>query len=252
MDTSTYQKVAVVTGSSKGIGRAIAIRLAKDGYFVYVTYHTDEAGGRATMDEIKQIGGKASLQRLDVTSDSSVSQLMTVIGNEFGHLDVLVNNAARSIDKNIEDSSLDEWKLGFDTKLHGAWLCTKYAIPLLKKGENANVIIISSSADRNPSPEILSYAIATAATTAFAKAMALHLPSFGIRVNAVMPGQVRTALWGELEKDDELWKGFAENNPMKRIATPEDVADAAMVLINDPHRFLNGNLLYVNGGSHLR
>ena len=114
------------------------------------------------------------------------------------------------------------------------------------------MIIISSNADENPSPETLSYAIATAATTSFAKAMALHLPPYGIRVNAVMPGQVRTANWGELEKDDELWRSFAEANPMKRNATPEDVADAVLVLINDPHRFLNGNLLYVNGGNHLQ
>lgn len=251
MNSARYQKVAVVTGSSKGIGKAIAIRLAKDGFFVYVTFHTDEAGGCSTVNEIKQAGGMASLQKLDVSNEASVSQLMALIDKEFGHLDVLVNNAVKDVSKRMEDSSFDEWKLAIDTKLHGAWLSTKYALPLLKKSENANVIMISSSADVSPSPDILSYAIATAALNAFIKAMAIHLPPYGIRVNAVMPGQVRTANWGELENDDELWKKFAEQNPMKRVATVEDVADAVMIFINDPHRFLNGNLFFVNGGNHL-
>ena len=132
MNPSAYQKVAVVTGSSKGIGKAIAIRLAKDGYIVCVTYHTDQPGGYATVNEIKKIGGKAFLQKLDVANESSVSQLMAIVGDEFGHIDVLVNNAVQSIDKSMEDSNFDEWKLAIDTKLHGAWLCTKYAIPFLK------------------------------------------------------------------------------------------------------------------------
>jgi glucose 1-dehydrogenase len=251
MKPTTDQKVAVVTGSSKGIGQAVAIRLAKDGYFVYVTYNTDEAGGHATVKEIEQVGGEACLQELDVTSEASVSRLMTLVGNEFGHLDVLVNNAVRDVSKSIEDSTFEEWQLAINTKLHGAWLSTKYALPLLKKSQNANVIIVSSSADDRPSPDILSYAIATAATNCFMKAMAIDLPRYGIRVNAVMPGETRTANWGELEKDDGLWKRFAERNPMKRVTTPEDVADAAMLLINDPHRFLNGNFFFVNGGNHL-
>ena len=245
------KKVAVVTGSSKGIGQAIAIRLAKDGYVVYVTYCTDKAGGQSTINEINKNGGESFLHEVDVTNEHSVSQLMESVEKQFGHLDVLVNNAAFSVDKRMEDASFAEWKLAMDIKLHGAWLATKYAIPLLKQSENANVIIISSSADEKPSPEVLSYAIATAATNAFAKAMAFHLPPYGIRVNAIMPGQVITANWGPLEKDDALWQKFADNNPMKRVATPEDVADAVMIFVNDPHKFLNGNLLYVNGGSHL-
>lgn len=245
-------KVAIVTGSSKGIGQAIAIRLAKDGYFVYVTYCEDEAGGQKTAKEIKNIGGESSLHRLDVTNENSVVQLMATIDKEFGHLDVLVNNAERDITKNIEDSSFDEWKLAFNTKLHGAWLSTKFALPLLKKSKNANVIMVSSNADESPSPEILSYAIATAAVNSLTKALAIHLPTYGIRVNAVMPGQTRTANWGELEKDDALWRKFAEENPMKRVTTVQDIADAVMILINDPHKFLNGNFFFVNGGNHLK
>lgn len=249
---SQLKKVAVVTGSSKGIGKAIAIRLAKDGYFVYVTYHTDINGGLDVVNQITKNGGQASLHKLDVSNEDSVIKLMDSIEKEFHYLDVLVNNAEKDVSKNIEESSFEEWQLAFNTKIHGAWLSTKYAIPLLKKSENANIVIVSSSADERPSPEILSYAVATGATNSFMKAIAIYLSKYKIRVNAVMPGQVRTANWGKLEKDDALWKSFAKNNPLKRVATTEDIADAVMILVNDPHKFLNGNFFFVNGGNHLQ
>ena len=246
------KKVAVVTGSSRGIGKAIAIRLAKDGYFVYVTHFTNEAGGQSTVEEIKKVGGEAFLKKVDVANENSVKELMTQVEKDFGHLDLLVSNACRDVSKNMQESSFEEWKMAIDSKLHGAWLCTKYAIPLLKKSDNANVIFVSSNADEGPSPEILSCATATGALNSFIKAMAIHLPAFGIRVNTVMPGQTRTDNWGDLINDDKLWQEFADTNPMKRVATVEDVADAVMPLINDPHKFLNGNFLYVNGGNHLK
>ena len=246
------KKVALVTGSSKGIGKAIALRLSKDGYFVYVTYLTDQKGGEETVKQIAKDGGKAVLHKVDVRSEQDVINVMKSIEKESGHLDLLVNNAEHDIMKTIEDSTFDDWKMAIDSKLHGAWLCTKYAIPLLAKSENANIIMISSSADESAPADILSYATATAALTSLTKNLAVHLTKYGIRVNAVMPGEVRTANWQGLENDDEAWKGFAEKNPMKRVATVEDVADAVMPLINDPHKFLNGNFLFVNGGNHLK
>lgn len=245
-------KVALVTGSSKGIGQAIAVRLAKDGYMVYVTHFTDKTGGKSTVSQIEQNGGQAKLHYLNVADETSVKQLMTDIANEFGHLDVLVNNAERDVVKHYDELTFDEWKLAIDSKLHGAWLCTMNALPLLKKSDNANVIMISSSADERPDANVLSYATATAALTSLTKSLAIHLPDHGIRVNAVMPGQTRTANWQGLENDDALWKKFAQDNPMKRVTTVEDVADAVMIFINDPHKFLNGNFLFVNGGSHLK
>lgn len=245
-------KVAVVTGSSKGIGQAIAIHLVKEGYFVYVTYFTDEAGGKKTITEIEKIGGAALLQKVDITNEVSVSNLMKEIKNKYGYLDVLVNDAAKSVDKKMEESTFEEWKLAFDNKVHGAWLATKFALPLLKKSVNANVIFINSSADEKPSPDVLSYAVATGALNSLIKALAIHLPPYKIRVNAVMPGPTRTANWGELINDDTLWKKFAERNPMKRTTTFEDITDAVMFFINDPRKYLNGNFLFVDGGSHLQ
>lgn len=246
------QKVAIVTGSSKGIGKAIALRLAKDNYYVYVTYLSDQKGGEEAVKEIEQNGGKTSLQKVDVRSEQDVTNVMKVIEKEQGHLDLLVNNAEHDIMKTIEESTFEDWKMAIDSKLHGAWLCTKYAIPLLAKSKNANIINISSSADERAPADVLSYATATAALTSLTKNLAVHLTKYGIRVNAVMPSEVRTANWQGLENNDEAWNGFAEKNPMKRVSTVEDVADAVMPLVNDPHKFLNGNLLYVTGGSHLK
>lgn len=247
----TKTKVAVVTGSSKGIGQAIAIRLAREDFFVFVTYFTDKAGGEKTIKEINNIGGKAFLQKVDITDEKSVSQLMTLVARKFGYLDVLINDAERDVSKKMEESTFTEWKMAFDSKLHGAWLATKYALPLLKKSNNANIVFISSSADEKPSPEILSYAVATGALNSLIKDLAIHLPPYNIRVNAVMPGQTRTANWGDLINDDKLWKNFAEKNPMKRVTSFKDITDAVIFLINDPNRYLNGNFLFVNGGNHL-
>ncbi|HQF36687.1 MAG TPA: SDR family oxidoreductase [Candidatus Dojkabacteria bacterium] len=175
---------------------------------------------------------------------------MNTVKEEFWYLDVLVNNAVKEVSRAIEDLSFEERQLAINSKLNGSWLCTKYALPLLKKSDDANIIVISSSADERPSPDIWSYAVATGAVNCFVKALAAHMPNYGIRVNAVMPSQVRTAHWGSDEKNDKLWKTFKEFNPMKRLATPEIVADAVVLLVNDPHKYFNGNFLYVNGGGH--
>lgn len=246
------KKVAVVTGSSKGIGKAIAVRLAKENYFVFATYFSDKAGGEDTIDQILKHGDEGELVYLDVTSENSVKALMEKVEKQFGYLDLLVNNAVRSVDKTIEESTYEEWKQAIEGKVNGMWLATKYAIPLLKKSGNANVILVSSNADKNVGAEVTSYGVATAGANCLMEALALYLPKYGIRVNSVMPGPVRTDNWGELKNDDNLWKNFAKNSPMGKVAIPEQIAEAMMTLINDPYKYLNGVSLFVGGGSHLK
>lgn len=244
------QQVALVTGSSKGIGQAIALRLAKENFFVYVTYYETETGGQETVDTIKRNGGDALLVRLDVTKESSVVSILKKIEQEQCKLDLLVCNAEKDACKPIEQQTLAEWKLAFDTKVHGAWLCVKYALPLLRESKNPNIVFVSSSADDRPGEDVLTYASATAALNCMIKAWAVHLAKDRIRVNAVCPGPVQTDNWGEARYDSELWKKFAAQNPFSRVATAEEVADAIIPLVNDPHKFLNGNFLFVDGGSN--
>lgn len=244
-------KVALVTGSSKGIGKGIAQKLAKEGYFVYVTYFSDQVAGENTLHEIQVIGGAAKLLFLDVRSLQSVQQVMQVIKDDFGYLNVLVSNAVTEIAKNIEDASFEEWQTVTQTKIDGAFLCTKYALPMLKGTDNANLIVISSYDGERPQPDYIGYSVGAAGLVAFVKAMSVYLPRYGVRVNAVSPGTTRTPLWDKLGGEkEEMWEDFANKNPMKRISTVEDVAEATFMLINDPTRYLNGNFLYVNGGTH--
>lgn len=246
-------KVALVTGSSKGIGRAIAIKLAQEGYVVYVTFKSDEEGGIQTQEEINRGGGKSHLLELDVCSESGVKNIMANIKKAHGHLNVLINNAGIEKAKDIEAITLSEWKAVVETATNGIFLCTKYALPLLKHQENPNIVIISSALGEKPDPDFPAYCVGKAAANAFTKAMALGLGKYGIRTNAVLPGSTKTPLWDALDGDNqEMWNNFAKNNPMGRNPTPEDIADAVVMIINDKSCYLNGNFIYVNGDSHLR
>lgn len=250
---NTKNKIALVTGSSQGIGKAIAIELARSGYITYVTYLKNRKKGGGVINEIKKIGGKAILVKLDVKSEESVKNVFEKIKNDNNQLNVLVNNAGIDIPRTIETATFDEWQEVVNTKINGNFLCTKYALPLMKEQDNANIVIIVSSLGEKPDPEYPAYCIGTAGTIAFMKAMALYLGKYGIRTNAIGPGTTKTAMWDDLGgNNEEMWKGFAKSNPMGRVSTPEDIANTCLMIINDESNFLNGNIIYMNGGSHLK
>lgn len=247
------KKVALVTGSSQGIGKAIAIKLAESDYITYITYLNNKSKGENIVAEISKKGGKAVLVNLDVKLEKSVKKVFEKIEADHGQLNVLVNNAGIDIPKSIEAVSFNEWQDVVDIKINGNFLCTKYALPLMKNQENANLIIIVSSLGERPDPDYPAYCIGTAGTIAFTKVMALYLGKYGIRTNAIGPGTTRTGMWTAMDgSNDELWKNFAKNNPMGRVSTPEDIANAALMIIKDESQFLNGNIIYMNGGSHLK
>lgn len=246
-------KIALVTGSSKGIGRAIATRLANEGYVVYITYRTDKTNGENAVQDIHNAGGTAHLVQLDVRSEEQVKAVFAQIKKDYGHLNVLVNNAGIESPGSIDKLSFDSWKLVTETKIHGNFLCSKYALPLLKNQDNANLIIIVSSLGNAPDYEYPAYCTGTAGTIAFTKMMAVQLGQYGIRTNGISPGTTRTPMWDTMGGDDDsMWKKFAESNPMGRVSTPEDISNAVMMIINDESKYLNGNFIFVNGGGHLK
>jgi 3-oxoacyl-[acyl-carrier protein] reductase len=245
-------RTALVTGSSKGIGEAVAYQLADSGFFTFVTYRTDRVGGKRVVDKIRATGGAARLQYLDVRDELAVIRLMSTIQRVRGSLDVLVNNAGVDAPSSIDFGSFDEWKGIIDTKLHGCWLTVRHAQHLMMRSSNASVVVVASVDIDRPDPEYLAYSVANAGVIALVKALSLHLPRHGVRVNAIAPSEVRTPMWGADDyNNDELWQRLADANPMGRVATVGDVANAVMMLVNDPGRFLNGNVLYVDGGRHL-
>lgn len=250
-ETAAMQ-IAVVTGASKGIGAAIARRLATADYHVVVTYFRDADGGKRTVDDIAAAGGTATLAELDVRDEESVNRLFSGVDAAHGQVDLLVNNAAKEVSKPLDQASFDEWRTVLSTKLDGAFLCTRAAAPLFAKAEAPSMIAISTFEGEQPSPDYPAYGVANGGLNAFVKAMALWLPSVGARANAVCPGPVATPLWGPDENNDELWTELASKNPVGRNATPGDVAEVVLMLAKEPTRMINGSFIFVNGGNHLR
>lgn len=249
----TDKKVAVVTGSSKGIGLGIVKLLAEKGYAVFVTYYQEKELGEKAIKEITNNGGEATLAELDVKSEDSVKKLFDLINKKYGKLNVLINNAGVEKPNPIEKLSFKDWNEVVLTKINGHFLCTKYAIPLLKKSKVSHIFNIVSSLGERPDPDYPAYCVGTAGTIAFAKMMAIHLGKYGIRVNGIAPGTTRTPMWDTMGGDDEeMWKSFAKNNPLGRVSTTEDIAKIILLLLTPEAEYLNGNIIYVNGGGHLK
>lgn len=248
------QKIALITGSSSGIGGGIAKVLARHDYLVIVTYKDHKKWGEDTVAAIKKDNGQAVLLALDVTNEESVKSCFDFVAKEYGYLNVLVNNAAVDGIAPIETCTFDRWKTITRTKIDGNFLCTKYALPLLKIPGKADLIVIMSSMGDKPDVDDIPYCVGTAGTICFIKAMAKGLAKYGIRTNGIGPGETKThnGYWAEAGlMTDNAWKKFAENNPLGRVTTPEDVGETALAIIENKTGFWNGNFLYVNGGGHL-
>lgn len=245
-------KTILITGSSQGIGAGIAKHFGTLGYNVVVTYKKEASLAQKVVDQINT-KGRAVAYQLDVTSEESVRDLMDKVAKKFGQLEVLVNNASVDRISPIE-TTFGNWKEITRTKIDGNFLCTKYALPLLKKGNGANLIVIMSSLGDQVDPDDVAYSVGTAATVAFAKAMALTLAKYGIRTNGVGPGSTKTNSdwWTNIKDPEKTWKELKETNPMGRLTTPEDVAKTVQMIVEDKTNFLNGNFIYINGGSHLK
>ncbi len=247
------KKIILITGSSNGIGAGIAKHFGKLDYSVVVTYNQNKKDGEKVVDDIEKSGAKTLLLQLDVKDEESVGKALTSVEKEFGKLDVLVNNAAVDFATPFEECSFDDWREITRTKIDGNFLCTKYAIPLLKKSDNPNIIIIMSSLYEKVDPDDPAYCVGTAGTVAYLKCAALALAKYKIRANGIGPGETKTnnRYWRE-NGTEELWKEIESKNPFRRLTTPEDVAIATQMIVEDKTKFLNGNIIYVNGGGHLK
>src|SRR5580700_1605445 len=238
-------KKVLVVGGSGGIGAQIALDYAKTGYQVGVTYFHNHKRATEIQSQIQKSGGEAECYQVDVRDELSVKRLFEGITE----LDVLIIAAATEAPKSVEKASYEEWREVTSTMIDGAFLCTKYAVPVLAKSDNPNILYFASMDGIRPDGTYLAYQVSEASLIAMTRGNAKYLASnYGIRVNAVCPGPVRTPLWDKVgDNTDELWEKFATENPLKRVATPEDVARACLSLTEDPGKFLNSNLLFVNG-----
>lgn len=250
-------KVALITGASKGIGSAIAVEMAEQGYYSIATYHRDKEGGSETARKINAVkGGKGSKVFLDVRSEESVERVFNQIRERFGHLDVLINNAGIERPSPVETCSMKDWRDVVATKWDGTFLCTRYGIPLLKKAAKAHgkshIFNIVSGLGEVPDARYPAYCVSTAGVIIFTKLMAAQLGKNGIRVNGIAPAPTPTEMWKHInpakQKDPNF---FLKQNVLKQASTPETVARIIRAYVSEGCRDLTGNIIHIGGKDHL-
>jgi len=254
------QKYALVTGASKGMGRAIALQLAKDGYDVICHYNKSKAKAEALQHEIESLNRSCVLVNADVTKDDQVKAMFQKISSKVGSLDLLVNNAGFDHGFLFEDYTFEQMRYVLDIVLWSKITVTKFALPLLKKSKGACVINIASRMGKEKTVKTVSiYGPAQAGVIKFTQCCALEFADYKIRVNCVAPGLTHTDLTnnifirdaGNQENANKLWDEMAKRNPSGRVAEPQDIANAVSFLASDKASYINGETIGVNGGSNL-
>jgi 3-oxoacyl-[acyl-carrier protein] reductase len=245
------RKTALVTGGGTGIGRSAVLALARAGYDVAINYASSAAAAKRCAEEAEALGAKTLLLQCDVSDEAAVRQMMVTIGEAFGHLDALVNNAGTTAKwkvKDLESLDLAEWDRTFAVNVRGLFQVTRAAVPLLKKGTNPAIVNTASIVGLRPGPQPLPYAASKAAVVNMTKTLAWNLGP-EIRVNAVAPGWMEGE-WMERmlgDKYDDLMGKRAKMTPLRRCVTADDVAETMLSLIQ-ANRFVTGEIVVIDGG----
>lgn len=245
-------KTAIVTGSSKGIGKGIAERFGKEKMNVVVDYLTDSEGAENTKAVIQENGGKAVTVEADVSKEEGIRRLMETAIQEFGSLDVLVNNAGFSESAPSEKLSLETWQRVLDVNLTGAFIASREAIKYMAdNGIKGSIINITSVHQTIPKVENAHYGVTKAGLKMLTETLALEYAGQGIRINAIGPGTINTPANPVFEQNDEEQKKTLEKIPMKQIGKPEQIAAAAAWLASTEADYVTGATLFVDGGMTL-
>ena len=242
-------KVVLVTGSSSGIGKATAIEFAKSGANVVVHYNNNIDGANSVVDEIKTLGQEAIAVSGDLSKKNAVDQLIEKSLKKFGKIDVLVNNAGTLVERrSIEDMDEELWSRVMDVNLKSAFLCSNAVISGMKKQGEGKIINVTSIAGRNGGgPGAGHYAAAKAGVLTFTKSLAKELAGTGILVNGVAPGVITTP-YHDTYTPDATRKMYANNTPLGREGTPEEVAYSILFLASEYASFILGETIEINGG----
>lgn len=239
-------KVAFVTGGSRGIGREIALELAREGAHVAINYAGNKEKAEAVADEIREIGKEAIVLQGDVSDQESVQAMIKAALSHFNKIDILVNNAGITKDNLLMRMKEEDWDAVMNTNLKGVFLCTKAVVRQMMKQRSGSIINISSIVGVSGNPGQANYVAAKAGVIGFTKTAAKELASRGITVNAVAPGFIATDMTDALAED--LKADMLKQIPLGYLGKPEDIAKVVVFLASDDASYMTGQTLHVDGG----
>ena len=240
-------RVAIVTGASRGIGRAIALRLAAAGARIVAGARADHV--HAVVGEIEAAGGTAVGVTLEVTESASVSGMVQTALDRFGRIDVLVNNAGIVRDQLLLRMKPEDWDAVIATNLTAAFACCRAVLRPMMKQRFGRIVNIGSVVGQTGNPGQANYAASKAGIVGFTRSLALEVASRGITANVVAPGMIETDMTAAL--DERARDALCSRIPMRRLGTPDDVAGAVCFLVSDEASYITGQVLSVNGGMSL-
>ena len=242
-------KVAAVTGSSLGIGRAIAVAFAREGASVVVNYRSHPEEGQAAVDEIEKGGGRAISVQADVSEAEGVQNLIRQTVKEFGRLDVMVNNAGIEQKIPFLETPLEAWEKVISVNLTGVWLgCQEAARQMVSQGEGGRIINVSSVHEDLAMPTNAPYCAAKGGVRMLMRTIAVELAPHSITVNNIAPGAIETPINRNLDDHPEQRQELLAEIPLGRIGRPEDVASVAVYLASDSSSYSTGSTFFVDGG----
>jgi 3-oxoacyl-[acyl-carrier protein] reductase len=245
-------RVALVTGSSKGIGKSIASRLAEAGARLVINYSHDEAVAKETVGKInRQFDAEAVAIKADISDVAEAERLVEAVLGKFGRIDILVCNAGIWEGAAVEELSEELWDRVIDINLKGTWAICRAAAPCLKSLGWGRIVIVSSTAGQRGEANFSNYAASKGGQISFAKSLAVELGPFGVTVNAVAPGWVETEMTAGTFTDEAFRQSVEEAIPVRRIATPDDIALPVLFLCSEWARHITGEVLNINGGAVL-
>ncbi|MDF2945945.1 MAG: beta-ketoacyl-ACP reductase [Bacillales bacterium] len=239
-------KIALVTGASRGIGRAIALEYGKNGATVVVNFLGNVEKANEVVNEIEALGGKAIAYKADVANSSDVTKMFDDVTKEFGKIDILVNNAGITRDNLLIRMKDSEWDDVIQTNLTSVFMCSKIAAKHMMRNRTGRIINVSSVVGILGNPGQANYVAAKAGVIGLTKSMARELAVRGILVNAIAPGFIETDMTQKL--NDDVRSQMQTQIPLQRFGTPEDIANVALFLATEQSSYITGQVISVDGG----